>query len=58
MNLVLYDLIDVCCVVYLDDILIYSKNITEHWKHVRAVFSRLAKHRFYIKPSKCALFLS
>jgi hypothetical protein len=58
MNLVLYDLIDVCCVVYLDDILIYSRSIEEHWQHLRAVFSRLAQYRFYLKSSKCALFLS
>ena len=58
MNLVLYDLIDVCCVVYLDDILIYSRSIEEHWQHLRSVFSRLAQYRFHLKSSKCALFLS
>ena len=34
MNLVLYDLIDVCCVVYLDDILIYSRSIEEYLKQI------------------------
>ena len=49
MNLVLYDLLDVCCVVYLDDILIFSKTEEEHWTHLRAVFERLAKHKLYLK---------
>lgn len=49
MNLVLYDLLDVCCVVYLDDILIYSKTEKEHWDHLRMVFTRLAKHKLFLK---------
>lgn len=49
MNLVLYDLLDVCCVVYLDDILIFSKTEKEHWEHLRMVFARLAKHKLFLK---------
>ena len=49
MNLVLYELLDRCCVVYLDDILIFSRNVSEHWEHLRAVFSRLAEHDLYFE---------
>jgi len=37
MNNMFSDLLDVCIVVYLDDILIYSDNITQHWSHVKEV---------------------
>ena len=37
MNDIFSDLLDVCIVVYLDDILIYSDNITQHWSHVKEV---------------------
>jgi len=37
MNNVFSDLLDVCIVVYLDDILIYSDDITPCWSHVKEV---------------------
>jgi len=37
MNNVFSDLLNVCVVVYLDDILIYSNDITQHWSHVKEV---------------------
>jgi len=37
MNDVFSDLLDMCIVVYLDDILIYSDDITQHWSHVKEV---------------------
>ena len=37
MNDVFSDLLDVCIVVYLDDILIYSDDIMQHWSHVKEV---------------------
>jgi len=37
MNDVFSDLLDVCIVVYLDDILIYSNDITQHWSHIKKV---------------------
>lgn len=39
--------------VYLDDILIYPKNLTEHVAHVRLVHHRLLDHRLYTKAENC-----
>ena len=41
MNLLLADLLDVCILVYMDDILIFSKTADEHRAHVKQVFQRL-----------------
>ncbi len=43
--------------VYLDDILIYSRDSAQHVKDVTAVFEILNKHDLRLKESKCALFL-
>jgi len=53
MNDVFSDLLDVCVVVYLDDILIYSDDITQHRKHVKEVLKRLRKAGLYAKAEKC-----
>ena len=53
-NKALGDLLDVICVVYLDDILIFSKSETEHAEHVRQVLERLRQYSLYVKLSKCA----
>ena len=37
MNNMFSDLLDVCIVVYLDDILIYSDDITQHQNHIKEV---------------------
>jgi len=36
-NLVFVDMLDVCIIVYLDDILVYSDNMEDHTKHVQEV---------------------
>jgi len=41
MNDVFSDLLDVCVVVYLDDILIYSNDIMQHQSHIKEVLKRL-----------------
>jgi len=41
MNDVFSDLLDVCVVVYLDDILIYSDDVTQHRNYVKEVLKRL-----------------
>lgn len=40
-------------VVYLDDILIFSKTLEEHRQIVRQVLEILRKHKLYLKPEKC-----
>ena len=52
-NEVFADLLDVCVVVYLDDILIYSDNPDEHRAHIREVLRRLRKHHLYARADKC-----
>ena len=39
--------------VYLDDVLVASKNMAEHMEHLRTLFSRLAKHGLIINLKKC-----
>jgi len=57
MNDMFSDLLDVCVVVYLDDILIYSDNIMQHWKHVKEILKRLRKAELYAKAEKCEFHL-
>jgi hypothetical protein len=42
------------CIVFLDDILIFSRNDAEHEKHVTAVLDTLRREGFRLKGSKCA----
>ena len=53
----LADLLDVCVLVYMDDILIFSKSAEEHHQHVRQVFKHLNEKKWHVKQKKCALFL-
>jgi len=53
MNDVFSGLLDVYIVVYLDDILIYSNDITQHRSHVKEVLKRLQKVGLYAKAEKC-----
>lgn len=54
MNQVFYDCIDVFMVVYMDDLLIYSRTREEHMRHLQPVFSRLRSERLYVSPKKCS----
>ncbi len=58
MHQIFRPLLDSCVLVFLDDILIYSKNITEHEQHVRRVLELLRTNQLYAKESKCELFQS
>jgi hypothetical protein len=57
MNSVFMPELDKFVVVFIDDILIYSKNKGEHAKHLRIVLTRLREHQLYAKFSKCAFRL-
>ncbi|GJP71174.1 hypothetical protein CLOP_g2020 [Closterium sp. NIES-67] len=52
MNHILRPLLDECVVVYLEDILIYSRDMKQHVEHLRHIFEILRRERFYVKLSK------
>ena len=56
MNEIFHDLIDICVVVYMDDILIYSANREEHTAHVLEVLKRLKENNLFLKPHKCNFY--
>ena len=47
------DLLDVCVVVYLDDILVYSDSYDSHVKHVTEVLKRIEDNNLVLKTEKC-----
>ena len=44
------------CIIYLDDIIIFSKNPDDHITRLEGVFEKLAKAGLKLKPSKCKFF--
>lgn len=52
-NRAISGILDVSCIVYLDDILISSNTEEEHIEHVREVLERLQRFHLYAKLSKC-----
>ena len=57
MNKVFMEQLDRFVVVFIDDILIYSRSAKEHEQHLRVVMERLRAHQFYAKFSKCEFWL-
>jgi hypothetical protein len=57
MNSVFMPELDKFVVVFIDDILVYSKNEDDHIKHLHIVLQRLHDHRLYAKLSKCDFWL-
>lgn len=57
-NDVLRDLLNRSVFVYLDDILICSRNMEEHIQHVRQVLQRLLENKLYVKAEKCEFHIS
>jgi len=53
MNNMFSNLLDIYIVVYLDDILIYSNEITQHWSHIKEVLKQLHRLKLYTKAEKC-----
>ena len=44
---------DHCAVVYIDDILIFSKTRDEHLEHLRLIFGKLQAHSYHARLNKC-----
>ena len=53
MNDIFSNLLDIYVMIYLDDILIYSNNISKHHRHVKEVLKHLHKSDLYVKAEKC-----
>ena len=58
MNDIFREHLDDFIVIYLDDILIFSKNEEEHEKHVPLVLEKLRERGFYAKLEKCLFHLT
>ena len=46
------------CLIYLDDIIIFSESFDQHLERLEAVFKRLHEHNLKVKASKCEFFMS
>jgi hypothetical protein len=57
MNKVFMEELDKFVVVFIDDILVYSKSVEEHEQHLRVVPGKLRAHKLYAKFSKCEFWL-
>ena len=53
MNVIFSNLLDVCVMIYLDNILIYLDNMSKHHQHIKKVLKHLHKAGLYAKAEKC-----
>ena len=56
MNNVIHKYLDKFVIIFIDEILIYSKNEEEHKEHLKFVLQTLREHKLYAKFSKCEIF--
>jgi hypothetical protein len=57
MNSIFMPELDKFVMIFIDDILIYSKSEEEHTRHLRVILQRLRDHQLYAKVSKCAFWM-
>jgi hypothetical protein len=57
MNTVFMEYLDRFVMVFIDDILVYSRSEEEHEEHLRLVLQKLRDHKLYAKLSKCEFWL-
>jgi hypothetical protein len=57
MNKVFREYVDKFVVVFIDDILVFSRNEEEHEEHLRLVLQKLREYQLYAKFSKCEFWL-
>ena len=56
MNGVFRDFLDEFVIIFIDDILVYSKSWEAHQEHLRAVLEQLREHELFAKLSKCSFW--
>ena len=52
-NDMVYKYLDAFIVVYLDDVVTYSKTLQEDSNHLKLVFQRLIEYKLYVEREKC-----
>ena len=57
MNKIFMEYLDKFVVVFIDDMLVFSKTKEEHVEHLRLVLQKLREHKLYAKHSKCEFWL-
>jgi hypothetical protein len=57
MNKVFIEYLEKFLVVFIDDILVYSRHEEEHEEHLHLALQKLREHRFYAKLSKCEFWM-
>jgi hypothetical protein len=57
MNKVFMEYLEKFVVVFINDILVFSKTEKEHAEHLRLVLQKLREHKLYTKRSKCEFWL-
>nr|GFD01146.1 putative reverse transcriptase domain-containing protein [Tanacetum cinerariifolium] len=58
MNRIFHEFLDEFVIVFIDDILVFSKSKEEHEDHLRTVLQTLRQEKLYAKFSKCEFWLS
>nr|GEV72043.1 putative reverse transcriptase domain-containing protein [Tanacetum cinerariifolium] len=58
MNRIFHEFLDKFVIVFIDDILVFSKSKEEHEDHLRTVLQTLRQEKLYAKFSKCEFWLS
>ena len=53
MNNIFHEYLDDFVIIYIDDILVYSKTAKEHAEHLEKVFQKLRSNKLYAKGDKC-----
>ena len=57
MNPVCRSMLDISVIMFIDDILVYSKTIEQHEEHLRELLGFLRREKLYAKFSKCKFWL-
>ena len=58
MNSIFLEELDVFVIIFIDDILVYSKTEEDHMKHLKIVLRKLRDRKLYAKFSKCEFWLT
>ena len=57
-NKTLQKLLNIFCIIYLDDIFVFSKNKAQYMKHLQLVMNKFWKYKFYVKLIKYKFFIT